>query len=58
MKPAATSLGSQAPKMSDGLEKGWRLSYTMRPEEIRGVGMPEPQHRRVQFEFSFYLDAS
>lgn len=47
MQPAGAG-GAQAQHAAEEAnEKGWRLSYSVQPEEVRSVAMPEPQHRLV-----------
>ena len=46
MQPAQKGGARQAQHAGDAArEEGWRLSYSVTPEEMRSVAMPEPQHR-------------
>lgn len=45
MQPAPAPAGQGGHHAED--EKGWRLSYSVPPEEMRSVAMPEPRHRCV-----------
>ena len=53
MQPAQKGGARQAQNAGDGArEDGWRLSYSVTPEEMRSVAMPEPQHRYAVFACS------
>ena len=58
MQPAQKAGVGQAQQAGDGArEEGWRLSYSVTPEEMRSVAMPEPQHRWGGYSYCCVLGA-